>query len=170
MRAILLIALVAAAGTGCRGPEPAAPARGEQVPADMAQLMRGLLFPTANVVFTAQTADPATITGTGNPSTSPNPLEGTYGGWMAVEHSGLILAESADLLMTPGRVCRGRPTPVADAEWQVFVQELRDAGMVTARAGQAKTEEAVFDAAEKVGTACANCHAVYLETCQRPAS
>src|SRR5687767_12411840 len=113
----------AAAGRG------QAAAGGQRVHGNLLQVMRGVLFPASNIVFAAQD-DPATFKAADDPSTSPNPLTSVYGQWQAVENAGITLAESANLLTIPGRTCsNGKPAPVANADWQKFVQGLRDAGM-----------------------------------------
>ena len=135
-----------------------------RVHADMLQVMRGVLYPAANVIFTAQVDDPEAFELIGRRSTSPNPFTGAYGGWMAVELAGLALAESANLLTIPGRLCgNGRPAPVQDAAWQLWVQEVRDAGMVAYKAAQTKSQDAVLDAANAVSDSCLHCHQQYRQ-------
>ena len=111
-----------------------------RVHADLLQVMRGVLYPASNVIFTAQSDDPAAFEPAARMSTSPNPFTAAYGGWTAVELSGLALAESANLLTIPGRLCgNGRPVPVQNADWQLWVQELRDAGLAAYKAAQTKS-------------------------------
>jgi hypothetical protein len=142
---------------------PAAP-RAQQVHGNLLQVMRGILFPNSNVLFSAQSVDPATVKKDTDPTSSVNPLAGNYGGWEAIENSGIAMAESANLLTMPGRVCgNGKPVPVQNADWQRFVQGLRDAGMATYKAGQSKNMDMVVEAADQVTTACMNCHEVYRE-------
>lgn len=148
----------AAAGQG-RGRGAAAP----QVHANMAQLMRGMLYPASNVIFSAQSDDPAAIKPAPEPSTSPNPLTSTYGGWQAVENAGLVLAESANLLTIPRMCANGKPAPVQSPEWTKALMELREAGLASYKAAQAKNQDQIVDAADKVATACASCHDVYRE-------
>jgi hypothetical protein len=120
--------------------------------------------PRAQQVFSSQTVDPASVKKDADPTSSVNPLAGAYGGWEAIENSGIAMAEAANLLTIPGRVCgNGKPVPVQNADWQRFVQGLRDAGMATYKAGQSKDMDMVVDAADKVTTACMNCHEVYRE-------
>ena len=57
-------------------------------PANLAQLMRGIFLPNVNVIYGAQSQDPATIKPADDPNDSPNPLTGSWGGWAAVEKSG----------------------------------------------------------------------------------
>src|SRR5439155_25260295 len=110
-------------------PESAA----QQVRADLNQLMRGVLYPAANVVFFAQADNPGDVKpNTGqDPSMSTDPLTSSFGGWQAIENASLALAESANLLVIPGRVCsNGAPVPTTDPAWATFVQQVRDAGMM----------------------------------------
>src|SRR5947207_6354204 len=155
---------VMAQARGARAGAPAAAPRAQQVHGTLLQVMRGILFPNSNVLFSAQTVDPASIKKDADPTSSVNPLAGAYGGWEAIENSGLAMAEAANLLTIPGRVCgNGKPVPVQNADWQRFVQGLRDAGMATYKAGQSKNMDMVVDAADTVTTACMNCHDVYRE-------
>jgi len=135
-----------------------------RVHANMLQVMRAVLYPASNVIFTAQTEDPAAFKPSARTSTSSDPFTSAYGGWMAVEHSGLALAESANLLTIPGRLCgNGRPAPVQNADWQKWVQELRDAGMAAYKAAQTKSQDAILEAAGVVSEACLHCHEKYRQ-------
>jgi len=128
------------------------------------QVMRGILFPNSNVVFAAQSEDFAKIAQDKDPSTATDPLKGVYNSWTAVEDSGYALAEAANLLMIPGRVCsNGKPAPVANADWAKFVAGLRAAGMEAVKAAKAKNQDAMLDVSDKMTTACAACHDVYRE-------
>ena len=98
-------------------------------PANLNQLMRAVLFVNSNVIFAAQDAHPAGVKPDEQTLTSTNPLSGLYGGWQAVENSSLALAEAANLLTVPGRVCEnGKPVPTGNADWA-------DSSLVCARAG-----------------------------------
>jgi hypothetical protein len=156
--------VVMAQARGARAGGAAAAPRAQQVHGNLLQVMRGILFPNSNVVFSAQTVDPASVKKDADPTSSVNPLAGAYGGWEAIENSGIAMAEAANLLTLPGRVCgNGKPVPVQNADWQQFVQGLRDAGMATYKAGQSKNMDMVVEAADTVTTACMNCHEVYRE-------
>lgn len=133
-------------------------------PATLAQLMRGILFPASNVIFAAQTQDPASIKPAADPSSSPNLLTSTYGKWDAVENSSLALAEVATLLTEPGRKCsNGADVPLRNPDWVKFVQGLREAGLKAYAAAQSKNQDKVIDAANDVTAACENCHEKYRE-------
>ncbi|MEO8467265.1 MAG: hypothetical protein ABI640_18215 [Gammaproteobacteria bacterium] len=164
----MLVAAAAVFAVACsrvRAPSEDAAARPQSlVHGNLRQLMRGILFSNSNVVFFAQGADPATVPQDTDPSSSVNPLASLYGGWEAIEDSGIAMAEAANLLMIPGRTCsNGKPVPVQNADWQRFVQGLRDAGMAAYKAGQSKDMDKVLDAAGTLTTACSDCHDVYRE-------
>ena len=126
---------------------------------NLIQVMRGVLFPAVNVVFFAQANNPDEVTRAADPATAANPLQSAYGGWLAVENASIALAESANLLMIPGRRCaNGRPVPMTNPDWPKFVQVLRQASMVAFKAAQSKSDERILDAAEQLTIACANCH------------
>lgn len=142
-----------------RAPAPAA---------DLNQLMRGLFFPHSNVVFFAQREDPAQVKRAAEPSSATDPLNGVFGGWEAVENSALIMIDSADLLLTPGRTCsNGRPVPLG-ADWTRLVDQLREAGRVAYKAAQSKNMDNILAASEVLATACSSCHNRYrrLNRCQ----
>ena len=165
----LYLSTVAAQTPPAQGRAAAPPARGGAAPparvqGTLLQVMRGILYPASNVIFAAQSDDPAAIKPAADPATSPNPLTSSYGGWSAVENAGIALAESANLLTIPGRMCSNkRPAPVQNADWQMWVQELRDAGMATVKAAQAKNQDAILEAAGVVSEACSHCHDKYRE-------
>ena len=58
---IVLCLGVAFAQTPARGRGAAAPPVRAQVHANLLQVMRGILFPNSNVIFSAQTQDPAGV-------------------------------------------------------------------------------------------------------------
>ena len=133
----------------------------QQVHANMNQLMRGAFYPAANVVFSAQADNPGDVKFVPgqDPSMSTDPLTSTYGGWQAVENAALALAESANLLLIPGRSCsNGVPAPTTDPAWAMFVQDVRDASMTAYKAAQAKDQDKMIEISETLSAACAGCH------------
>jgi cytochrome c556 len=145
-------------------PAKAAAAPARQAPATLAQLMKGILYPSSNIVFSAQGDNPADVPPAKDPATAVNPLASSYGKWEAVENSGLAIAEAANLLTIPGRKCsNGRLVPITNADWPKLVQGLRDAGMAAYKAAQSKNQDKILDAADVMTTACANCHDKYRE-------
>jgi hypothetical protein len=135
---------------------------GQKVDANLAQLMRGIIYPSSNVVFAAQSD--LNFPPVKDPATSPNLLTSTYGGWQAVESAALGLAESANLLTIPGRMCsNGVPAPITRPDWIKFTQGLREAGLAAYKAAQMKNQDAMVDASGTVADACSACHDVYRE-------
>jgi hypothetical protein len=133
----------------------------QQVHANLNQLMRGALYPAANVVFSAQADNPGDVKPVPgqDPSMATDPLVSTFGGWVAVENAALTLAESANLLSMPGRTCsNGVPVPIKDPAWARFVQDLRDASVKAYRAAQAKDQDKMIENSEVLSAACAGCH------------
>ena len=121
--ALILCPACEAQGRGGTG----APERKPQVYAVLAQLMRGILFPASNIIFEAPKKNPADVKPAKDPSGATDLLNGSYGQWEAVENSALAIAETANLLMLPGRKCsNGRDVPVNRADWP---GSFRDCGM-----------------------------------------
>ena len=152
----------AQAQSPARGAAVTAPA--PRVQANLAQLMKGTLYPASNVIFAAQDQNPADVPRAKDPNMATDPLTSAYGKWEAVENSALAIAEVANLLTLPGRKCsNGRDVPLKNADWAKFVQDLRGAGMTAYAAAQAKNQDKIIDAASVMTTACANCHDKYRE-------
>lgn len=132
--------------------------------ANLAQLMRGMLYPESNVVFAAQDVNPADVPHAKDPSMATDPLESSFGKWQAVENNALAIAEVSDLLMLPGRKCaNGLDVPVTNPDWAKFVQELRDSGMAAYSAAQTKNQDKMTDVAGVMTLACMHCHVKYRE-------
>ena len=142
----------------------APPAKPQRVETTMLQLMRGIFYPAANVFFAAQTVDPATIQKAWDPAISPDPLTSSYGQWLAIENSALAMAEASNLLNLPGRFCsNGKPVPVQNADWQGWVEEMREAGKTGFKAAQSKNQDNIIEAADVVAEACRHCHVKYRD-------
>jgi hypothetical protein len=145
--------------------QPAAAGKTQQ--ATVLQVMRGILYPSSNVVFFAQSEDPSKVKQEKDPSLATNPLASTYGGWEAVSNSALALTESARLLEIPRSCSNGKPAPIQSATWKKGLSELRAAGLVAYKAAQAKNQDQILDAADKMTTACATCHDKFREKTPR---
>lgn len=162
---VLVLCLAAQTPSKAAAPtQPAAPAM--QIESDLLQLMRGILYPASNVVFSAQTDNPADakpVPGK-DPSMATDPLRSTFGGWRAVDAAALALAESANLLLIPGRKCaNGVPVPMNDPDWPKFVQQFRDAAMKAYQAAQTRNQDNMVEVADTMTVACANCHRKWRE-------
>ena len=160
------IALVAA------NPTPATAATGTPtafpVTGTLNQVMRGILFPSSNVLFDVQTKDPGAGSKGGvaraDASTTSTRYGDVYAPWMVVDAAAISIAEIGPVLMQAGRRCEnGKPVPVDRADWQQYVQGVVDAGRAAYRASQTRNQEAVSDATNVISDACANCHRVYRD-------
>lgn len=145
----------------------AAPAPQPASSATVLQVMRGILFPSSNVIFAAQSDDPEKVAKAEDPATATDPLKSAYGGWEAVMNAGVALSESTRLLEVPRACSNGKPAPIDGETWKKGLTDLRAAGMAAYEAGKAKDQDKVLDAADKVVTACSTCHDVYREKTPR---
>jgi S-disulfanyl-L-cysteine oxidoreductase SoxD len=153
---------------------PAKPAQAGNAPTfppagNLSQVMRGILFPNSNIIFTVQTHDPAEKKTTEGAAVAGGfnwTIWGSdiYPGWELVDYAAIALAESAPLMLTPGRRCEnGKPVPVTDPEWIKFTQELAEAGRAAYKASQTRNQETVSDVSSVIADACLNCHQVYRD-------
>jgi mono/diheme cytochrome c family protein len=140
------------------------------------QLMRGIMFPNSNILFTVQTHDPAEKlkpANPGNPDTGFNwSMWGSnlYPGWEIVDYAALALADSASLILTPGRRCEnGNPVPVTDPDWIRFTKEMAEVGRAAYKASQTRNQEKVSDITGDVADACLHCHQVFRDRVRRGA-
>jgi mono/diheme cytochrome c family protein len=140
--------------------------------ANLAQLMRAITFPNANILFNVQVKDP------GGPKPGiPVPFDyvawgGTvYYGWQAVDQAALALTETTPLFLLPGRRCEnGRPVPIDRADWKQYTNALVDLSKEAFKASQSRNVDAVNKVGEQLNEACANCHKVYRDGAQEGTS
>jgi len=112
---------------------------------NMSQLMISILYPTSNSIFYVETRAPQTQTD-----------------WNNLESQALILAESANLLMMPGRA---RDQDV----WMKDAKLLADAGMKAVQGARAKDMPALIALNAELYTACVSCHQHYRPNYRRRA-
>ena len=147
----------------------AAPASNASFPATgtVNQVMRGILFPSSNVLFDVQTADPGTQgKGGARPEAAATTVRygNVYEPWQIVDAAAIAIAESGPILMAPGRRCEnGKPAPVDRADWQGYVRGLVDAGRAAYKASQTRDQATVAEVTNVISDACANCHRVYRD-------
>ena len=138
---------------------------------NLGQVMKGILFPSSNLIFNVQAQDPGVHkVGAAYQPPAAGGFSwvdwgaGIYSGWELVDNAAIALAESAPLLLTPGRRCEnGKPVPVGRSDWIKFTQELVDAGRAAYKASQTRNQEAVSTVTELVADACLHCHEVYRD-------
>ncbi len=139
-----------------------------QESADLLAVMRGILFPSANLLFSVQTIDP----GAKKPSANAAAPTGTvdwltwggsvYRGWEMVDYAAISIAESATLMLTPGRRCEnGKPVPVTDPDWIKFTQQLADAGKAAYQASQTRNQEIASESTNQLNDSCMSCHRIF---------
>ena len=144
--AVLASALVyagAIAMTSCAGPQP--PPFKPLV--DVKTLMNAVVDPQADVIWNSVAT---IITTAGTEERQPHTDEE----WTAVRDSGVVLAESGNLMMMVPRAYDG-------GDWMKLSQELVDTGALAVRAASAKSVEGLFDAGEKIDEVCERCHRLY---------
>ena len=167
---VVLVSALCVQIARAQAPTPA-PARRAAAPAaqkaTVLQVMRGILYPSSNVVFYAQSEDPEKVTKPQDPSTATDLLQSTYGGWEAVANASLALTEAARLLEIPRACSNGKPAPITNATWTKGLSELRAAGLAGYAAAKAKDMDKVLDAADKITTACSTCHDKFREKTPR---
>jgi len=103
----------------------------------MSQLMISVLYPTSNAIFYIDRTPPQ------------NQLD-----WDQLAASALTLAESANLLMLPGRARD-------NDKWMKDAQLLANAGAAAYKAAKAKDLPAILALNEELNTACVECHQDY---------
>jgi cytochrome c556 len=124
------------------------------------QLMETLVIPASNAVFEAAGKD--------------NPTEAD---WQEFRKNALILAESANLLLTPGRAstgairgeakakakAKGKAPAANPVDWNRAAVQLRDGARMALAAIEKKDLDALgLDAGDKILQACTACHDKYM--------
>jgi len=159
--ALTQITLLAATPAG--PPAPASTAVAYPVTGTLNQIMRGILFPSSNVLFDVQTKDPGAGTkggvARGDAATTSTRYGDVYSPWQVVDAASISIAEIGPVLMQPGRRCEnGKPVPVDRDDWKQYVQGVVEAGRAAYRASQTRSQDA-----NVISDACANCHRVYRD-------
>jgi hypothetical protein len=162
-----IMILIAGCGSSAPPTAPAAPPLPTPQPyATLAALMRGIPFPASNIIFDTQTEDPGVqkkpADGARGGATAS--FSSVYGGWQAVENNALAIAETANLLLIPGRLCEnGRPAPLDREDYRRFAAGLAEAGKAAYKAAQSKNLDAMVEVSGTVSDACAACHEIYRD-------
>ena len=138
----------------------------KKVVGTLAQVMRGIYFPNANLLFDVQAKDPGAPSGKKNEEGggASATFANIYSGWQVVENAAIVLAESTDLLLYPGRLCQnGKPVPISRDDWTKNVQVMRDAATAALQVARTRNLEKMIDATSTVSDACSNCHEPYRD-------
>ena len=155
------------------GSTPAASASGAaaalaaQPMGNLAQIMRGILFPSSNLIFSVQGQDPAAP----KPPYKPDAGgfnwadwgAGIYSGWEMIDYAAISIGDVAPLLLVPRRCENGRAAPVEREDWVKFTRGMVDAAREVLKAAQTRKQDLVSDATNNLADACLNCHVVYRD-------
>jgi len=148
----------------------AAPVAGAQgipltVATNLAEFMRGITFPNANIIFNAQIRSPAE-----DHPKMPIPYDyvlwgrTVYYGWQAVDEAIAALKETTPLMLMPGRRCQnGRAVPLQNADFQQYVKELISFTDQLKDVAAKRDGDKLSEMADALNNTCANCHKVYRD-------
>ena len=137
---LLLLPILAIAGCSPE-PEP------YEAVADVQQLMVSVIEPAADHYWDS-VGTILTIEGT-EEIAPENTAE-----WAAVRDAAMVIAESGNLLLMPGRVQE-------DEQWTSLSLALITTGREAMAAAEARDTEAVFNAGGEVYLVCSECHAAF---------
>jgi mono/diheme cytochrome c family protein len=140
---------------------PSLPASGT-----VAQVMRGILFPSSNIIFTTQSIDPGAPKKPAESGTVGTDWliwgGNVYKGWDVVDYAAISLSESAKLMLVPGRRCEnGKAVPVSDPDWIKFTLELDEAGKAAYKASQTRNQDTISESTNQLNDSCMHCHRVF---------
>lgn len=159
--------MILAIETAAQAPKPAAAPSIPKVPAmqgDLAQVMRGVLFPNSNILFDVQSNDPGEPKKVETPGGSATQsYANVYAGWPSVEGAAAALEESVDMIMKARLCSNGKPAPILQDDYKKFAEELRSAARKALQASIDKNQEKVSDSTNDLADACSNCHEVYRD-------
>jgi hypothetical protein len=137
---IIIGVLLLAATVGAQPPSPAAmasPGAGMQPASTMSELMVKIIYPASDAIFYITTREPK-----------------SEAEWVELQGKALAVAESANLLMMPGRA--------RDQDrWMQDAQLMLDAGRAAFRAAKAKDVAALDALNDQLYTSCTSCHQHY---------
>ena len=103
----------------------------------MSDLMVKIIYPTSDAIFYVESRTPT------------NDAE-----WTVLEGQALMLAETANLLMLPGRARDQK-------QWMADAKLMLDAGAAAVKAAKTKNAEAVSAVSDQLLESCTSCHKHY---------
>lgn len=133
------------------------------------QLMRGVFFHNANMIFTVQEMDPKVMPPQ-PPASRPDGLtvydwgHQVYTGWPVVENAAAALADASTLMTIPGLRCaNGKLAPVTEPDWIRFTDQMVATARRGLRLAQSRDKEAVSEYTEELSNSCNACHRTYRD-------
>ena len=144
------IGFVIAAGRTAKTAAPAEAAAAPPVPtvANVRHVMLAMTMPNAAAIWDSVST---IVDDKGVTENQPRTDEE----WAAVESSAAVLAESANLLLSPDRA-------VDRGNWVKFATELRNSSNTALAAAQKKDPEGILAVGEVINESCDACHEQYL--------
>ena len=148
------------------GEEPARTAAQYQPAGNLNQIMRGIFFPSANLIFTVQELEaeklpPQPQAKPGGPTIFEWGLQ-IYTGWPVVENAAVALADASTIMLLPGLRCEnGRLAPNTEPDWIKFTDQMIAVAKRTQRLAQTRNRDAVSEFTTDLSNACNACHGVY---------
>lgn len=137
--------------------------------ANLNQLMRGVFFPNANLIFTVQELEAKDLP----PQPQANKPGGLtifewgqqiYTGWPVVENAALALADASTIMLLPGLRCEsGRLAPNTEQDWIRFTDQMIAVAKRANRLAQTQNKDAVSEFTTDLSNACNACHGVYRD-------
>jgi hypothetical protein len=109
----------------------------------MSELMVRLIYPTSDAVFYISSRTPT-----------------TDAEWADLQAKTLVLAESANLLMMPGRTRAG--------QWNADSRQMLDAASAAFKAAKAKNVEGIEAVSDRLLESCVSCHKAYRPDYGKP--
>lgn len=142
----------------------------ERPPGTLQQVMRGILFPNANIIFDVQTVDPDAPPPKARAEGGSTSMKFAtlFGGWEKVELAAVALDESVDMILRAGRTCdNGRPVPVGSKAYRDTALEMRTVARKILAAARRRNADQVTALTGDLAEACAACHRPYRDQAKR---
>ena len=156
---VTFITVIAVLLTAC-GEQEAAKQQGADIPfkptGDVLHLMHWVLEPAADKIWDSAGQ---IITAEGERDLRPTTDEG----WLAVEQSATVVAETGNLLLMPGYARD-------EGDWRELSLALIDAGLRAKAAAAAQDGDQLFDDGGHLYRVCVSCHSVYVQGLPTPSS
>lgn len=140
---VSLFAVAAVGGQGASQPSAGNASPSMARVGTMSELMIHIIYPTSDAVFYISSRTPT-----------------TDAEWTALQASTLTLAESANLLMMPGRTRAG--------QWNADSRLMLDAAWGAFKAAKAKNLEGVEAVSDQLYESCVSCHKAYRPDYGKP--
>jgi hypothetical protein len=141
---VLMQAVVIGAQAPSAPAKPATPAPAATLRVGtMSELMVHMIYPTSDAVFYVSSRTPS-----------------TEAEWTALQAQTLTLAESANLLMMPGRTRAG--------QWNKDARQMLDAAAAAFKGAKAKDVAAVEAVSDQLLESCTSCHKAYRPNYGKP--